>query len=310
MTARQAAVLAVVTLIWGGSFLFMKVMVNAGAEPLGVAFGRAALGAVALTPLVFILRVPFPRGRQLAILVVLAALNFALPWTLIAFGQQYTSSAMGSISNSSMPLWVTLLAAWMLPNSELNSSTIAGILLGFAGVVVLTTPDLVSSDLSALRGVPVMVIATMFYALSSIVIRTRLTGVHPIGMTYVQIAGAATFLALPMAATRGYAGIDWSPGVIGSLVARGALGSGVAVAGYMWLIGVAGPVKASVTTYLMPFVGVTLGWLVLDESIGWSVFAGMVLVIAGVALVQGAGRKLMRRFRPPLGVAPADSGAR
>lgn len=310
MTPRQIAMLALITVIWGGSFLFIKVLVNAGAEPLGVAFGRATLGAVALTPIVLLLKVPFPRGRRLAILVGLAALNFALPWTMIAFGQQYTTSAMGSISNSSMPLWVTLLAAWMLPNSGLNGSTIAGILLGFAGVLVLLAPDLANSDLDALRGVPVMVLATTFYALSSIIIRTRLTGVHPIAMTYVQIAGAAAFLFVPMALTKGYAGVDWSPGVIASLVMLGALGSGVAVAAYMWLIGVVGPVKASVTTYLMPFVGVTLGWLVLEEGIGLSVFAGLALVIAGIALVQGAGPKLLRRFRSPVSAVPADSGAR
>lgn len=92
---------------------------------------------------------------------------------------------------------------------------------------------------------------------------------------------------MPVAlATNAYAGMDVSPGPIVSLLLLGGLGSGIAIVAFMWLIQEAGPVRAAVVTYLMPPVGVFLGWLILDEAIGWNLILGLGFIISGVALVQ------------------------
>jgi drug/metabolite transporter (DMT)-like permease len=96
----------------------------------------------------------------------------------------------------------------------------------------------------------------------------------------------------------------------GSVAALGGLGSGVAVIAYMWLIGSLGPVRASVVTYLMPPIGVLLGWAVLDEHIGWNLVLAILLIVSGVALVQNLSLRRLpgaayRRFVTPFS-APAD----
>ncbi|MCZ7578976.1 MAG: DMT family transporter [Dehalococcoidia bacterium] len=92
-----------------------------------------------------------------------------------------------------------------------------------------------------------------------------------------------------------------------SALALGALGSGIAVAAYMWLIQEAGPVSASVVTYLIPPVGVFVGWLVLDERIGWNMLGGLACILAGVAFVQGFPLRRLAGRRPAAPL-PAPAG--
>jgi drug/metabolite transporter (DMT)-like permease len=109
-------------------------------------------------------------------------------------------------------------------------------------------------------------------------------------------------------ATGAFSGAEMSIQVVSSAVALGTLGSGVAVVGYMYLIQNVGPVRASIVTYMAPPIGVILGWLVLDESIGWNLVAALACILAGVALVQGMSpRRLAARLpgRAPI-IAPAD----
>lgn len=304
---RIAAALAFVSAVWGASFLFIKVMVEDGIEPLGVSASRTTLAMVALAPIVVGLRAQIPRTRTVWLrIAALSLFNFAIPWTLIAFAQQYTTSATASVANAMLPLWVTAFAAWLIPGERIGRSALAGIAAGFLGVFLLLAPDLRDVNADVLRGVPVLLLATAFYGISAIGVRRGLAGVHPVMVTFGRVSGATALLLPASLATSSYADVDWSPGTVASVVLLGVLGSGIAVVFYMWLIAHAGPVRASVVTYIIPFIGVFLGWLVLDESIGWNMFAGLALVIAGVALVQGYAGRLIRR--PAAIPVPAASG--
>ncbi len=303
--ARVYLALAFVTISWGGSFLFIKVLVNAEMDPIGVSAARCALGALALAPMAWVLRDRFPRERRaLLILLGLAVFDFAIPWTLIAFAQQYTTSATASIANSSLPLWTALFAALFIPGELLTRGTIAGVLLGFAGVVVLLAPDLGQIDAGLLKGIPVLLVATAMYGISAVIIRKELQAVHSLQVTFVLVAGASLLLVPIAFASGSYRGVDMGAGEWFSLLALGALGSGIAVVAYMWLIANAGAVRATVTTYMIPFVAVILGWLILSEPLGWSLFLGLALVLCGIALVQGIAQRVFRT--KPRRVVPVE----
>jgi drug/metabolite transporter (DMT)-like permease len=293
--------------IWGASFLFIKVCVDGGVEPLGMSSTRCLLGTLTLLPIVALRREPLPRRwRTWALMAFLGFLNFALPWTLFGIAEQHAPSGAASIANSSQPLWAAIIVAFVLRADRLSGVRLAGLLLGFGGVGVLMGRDIFDTSDNATTAILLMVFATFLYATSAVTIRRFLGGVSPLVLAAAQLGFATLFLAPLAFATSAVPTPDLRANVLLSLFLLGALNSGVAVSLYMWLIGEVGPVRAAVVTYLMPPIGVTLGWLFLGESVGWNLAGGLALVVAGVALVQQVPvRALARRLRLMPRPAPA-----
>lgn len=311
MTNRQLAVLLGLGCVWGASFLFIKVVVDAGVAPLGVSASRSTLGALTLVPVAITLRHQFPKTRGLwAMLAMLGALNFALPWTLFAAAEQHAPSSAAVITNSSQPLWAAIFATFLLKTERLSGGRIIGLLMGFAGVLVIMGGGLLHGGAATGLAVLVMLGATLCYGLSAVIIRRWMRSVPALPLAIGQIGFCALYL-FPAALLFGdVPGPSIGTGAVLSLVVLGGVNSGIMVVGYMWLIHQVGPVRAAVVTYLMPPIGVALGFLVLHEQVGWSLAAGLVLVVLGVAVVQQApvgallGRLSARN--PVRGVAISD----
>jgi len=307
MTNRQLAALLSLGLIWGASFLFIRVLADAGVAPLGISGGRTAFGLATLAPFAWFARRQFPRTtRTWMALAALGLVNFALPWTLFGFGEKHVSSGTASIINSGMPLWSAVFATILIRTERLTPVRAGGLLLGFAGVTVIMGTDLGGGSV---RGMLAIVLATLSYGFSGVSIRRWLGHVPALPLTIGQIGFACLMLMPAAIATGAYSGASMGAAEWSSLVLLGAAGSGFAVAVYMWLIAQVGAVRAAVVTYLMPPIGVTLGWLLLDESIGWNLVVGLVLIILGVAVVQGVpiARLVARAMRRTV-AAPAPAG--
>ncbi|MEX2080378.1 MAG: DMT family transporter [Dehalococcoidia bacterium] len=286
MTSRQLSAMALAAGVWGASFLFIKVLLDAGMEPLGIAASRTALGGAALLPFV-IFRRYWPDRRALLLLLLLGVGNMAIPWTLFGLAEERVESGVASIANASTPLWAALFAAILIAGEGLGRRQLLGLGLGFAGVVVLTASDLSAIDSEAAAGIGYILIATGCYGVSTVAIRRWLRGVPALFLAAAQISVAA-FALLPFALMTGaLSGVSMGLGEWFSVIALGVAGSAIALIAYMWLIGEVGAVRASVVTYLIPPIGVFLGWAILDEPLGWNLFAGLALVVLGVALVQG-----------------------
>ncbi len=302
MTARQLGALALVAGVWGSSFLFVKVLLNAGLEPIGVATARMWLGVVTLVPFAIAWRHQFPRKpAPLIALGVLGVTNFALPWSLVAYGQREVPSGVGAIANAALPLWTAVFAAGLIPGERLGPQRVAGLLLGFAGVVALMADDAKGLQGSSVLGIGLLVSATVCYAASVVSIRRWLREVPALPLTVGQIVSGALVLLPISLATRAFSDADMGLKEWSSLAALGALGSGVVVVAFMWLLGQVGPVRTSVVTYLIPPIGVFLGWLLLDERLGLNMVFALLLIVAGIALVQGVrltGRRLPRVAAP------------
>jgi drug/metabolite transporter (DMT)-like permease len=281
-------------LIWGSSFLFIDVLVDAGIAPVGVSAARLGIGVLALAPLAWIMREQFPRGRRTwFMLAALGLFNFAVPWTLFPLSQREIPSGVASIANSCTPLWASVFAAFLVPGEHLTVRRVLGLGLGFAGIVMLMAGDVAGVGGNGAWGILGVVIATLLYAVSAVFIRLRLSHVPPVPLTIGQVAFAATVMVPLALASGAYDTAEMGLPEWASLLALGGIGSGVAVIAYMSLIRSLGPVRASVVTYLMPPIGVFLGWAVLNEAIGWNLVIASALIVSGVALVQNIP---LRRF--------------
>ncbi len=288
VTTKQIAVLLGLALIWGASFLFIRVLVDGGVGAAGVGAGRCTFGLLALVPILAFGRANFPRDRRtLAGLFLLGLVNMAVPWTLFAVAEQNVPSSLASVANSSTPLWTAIFATILLRADPLNRAQQAGLLVGLAGIVVLSANGLTGFDRESAIGTALIGAATCCYGIAAVSIRRWFGRVPAVALASVQLGSAAIVLWPVALATGAFEGATLGLREWGSLFTLGAFGSGLAMVGYVWLIGQAGAVRASVVTYLIPPTGVFLGWLVLNERIGWNLVAGLGFVIGGVALVQG-----------------------
>lgn len=287
MNSRQLSVLGILALIWGCSFLFIRVIVDAGVGAMGMSSLRTLLGFLSLLPFAWFSREGFRQSRRTWLsLAGLGLLNFAVPWTIFGVVGSRIPSGVSSIANSTAPLWIALLAVPFLGQERVRGLKAAGLALGFLGVILLMVEDLANLRGSSPVSIALVLVATLSYGASAVYIRKHMAHVPPVILATGQVGFAAVYLAPLAIGTGSYAG-DWQPHVVASALALGFLGSGVAVAAYMWLIQSAGAVSASLVTYLIPPVGVLAGWLALDERIGWNMLAGLVCILGGVGLVQG-----------------------
>ena len=308
MTARQFGILCVLALTWGCSFLFIKVIVEGGVEPMGMSGVRTLLGALSLVPFAWVARSGFRQPRATwAAMVGLGVLNFAIPWTLFGVAGNHVPSGASAVANASAPLWSAILATIFLKADVLGPQRVAGLAIGFFGVIILMAGDLATLSGSQAGSIALILVATLCYATAAVSIRKWLSRVPAVPLAFVQVGTAASLLMPAAFATGAFEGADMSLKVVSSAVALGTLGSGVAVVAYMYLIQNVGPVRASIVTYMAPPIGVVLGWLVLDEAIGWNLVAALACILAGVALVQGVTPRRVATWIP--GRTPAVAGA-
>jgi drug/metabolite transporter (DMT)-like permease len=281
--------LALLAGIWGWSFLFIKVAV-AGMTPSTVAGVRVGLGAAVLLGVVRARGLRLPRGRVwLRHFAVVALVGSALPFTLLAWGEQHISSALAAVLNASTPLFAALFAGLFL-GERLRPVQVGGLVLGFAGVAVAVRVGADDVTGSALGGELAAVLAGAGYGLAFVYTRRHLTTIPPVVAAAGQLATATVLLAPLAVVTSLRHGISPTPTRVAAIVLLGVLGTGGAYVLSYRLIADVGPTRASLVTYLIPIVAVTVGVVFLDESFSFRLVLGGALTIAGIALLNLGGR--------------------
>jgi len=272
--------------IWGWSFLFIKVSVK-GLTPVTVAATRITLGMVVLVVFLRARGLRLPRERiWWRHFTVIALVSSAIPFTLLAWGEQRISSALASVLNASTPLFTALIGA-AFEGERLRPFQLAGLVLGFVGVGVAA--GLAGGDVgrSSLTGGAAAVGAAVSYAVAFIYARRHLVGMSPV----VAAAGhllMGTVLLLPFAVlTSAGAGIHLTLTRTLAIVLLGVFGTGVAYILNYRTIADLGPTRASVVTYVIPVVAVAVGVVFLGEAFRARLVVGGVLTVLGIALLHG-----------------------
>jgi drug/metabolite transporter (DMT)-like permease len=277
--------------IWGASFAFIKVAVDAGVAPIWVALWRCLFGAVALWLVCLVRREPIVRDRRtwLHSAIVALILN-SVPYTLLAFGETKISSVLAGVWNAVTPLMTIIFVLLLVREEKLTLRRVAGMLAGFVGVLVVlgvwhgVHGGLLIGSLACLG-------ATTCYGLAYAYMRRFLSGRS--GSAAMLSAAQVTCGTIELALVAPLlSGAPTWPGVGAgfALIALGALGTGIAFILNFSVIRAAGPTIASSVTYVVPLWSTALGALVLSEPVGWNTVVGGVIVIAGVVFASGRRR--------------------
>jgi drug/metabolite transporter (DMT)-like permease len=284
MTPRAWILFALISVIWGVPYLFIKVAVDGGIPPAFVAWARVALAAALLLPLALhrgALRGVRSRGWAV---VAYTACEVVVPFVLIAVGEQYISSSLAAILVATMPLMVALLAVRLSTADRLTSQRLFGLVIGLGGVVALLGID-VGGRPAELLGAAFVLLATLGYATASIIISQRLADLDPLGPVAASLT-LATVALLPAAIATPPQSLPGLPAIL-AITILGIVCTALGLVVFFRLIAEAGPSRASVITYVNPLVAVIVGVLVLDEHLGATSIAGLLFILGGSWLSTG-----------------------
>lgn len=271
--------------IWSSSFLWIKIAVQEVGPMTLVAF-RVLFGLLFSIIVILIQRVKVPRDfRSWLPFLILGISNVAIPFFLISWGEQSIDSAVAAILDSTVPLFTILIAHYLLHDDKMTWPKVIGLLMGFAGVVVLMSKD-IGSTIGPILGQIAVVVACMFYAGSSVYARkstqeasTLIRGAGPLVSSTAVMWIAAFTIEQPFKIP--HLSITWI-----ALLWLGVLGSGFAFILNYYLIHEIGPTRTTMVTYLFPLGGVILGVMFLHEQLSWQLIAGAVLIIASLAVAN------------------------
>ncbi|MFI8531974.1 DMT family transporter [Streptomyces aquilus] len=288
MSPASTLRMAALALLWGSGFLWIKLALDHGLSPAQITIVRCALGTATLLVLARSAGQRLPRSRATWGHLVIAALFCnAIPFALFAVGEQHLDSGIAGVLNATTPLWSLLIGILLGTDRALPPLRLTGLLLGFAGTVLIFAPwhrsGLLSWAALALLG------AAASYAVAFAYMARRLTDKRaPMAMSAAQMlmaTGWAT-LSLPVAGP-----VDADLVALGAVTALGVLGTGVTFYLNYRLIADEGPTTAATVGYLLPVVSVALGAVLLDEKVGLRVLTGMAVVLVGVAMTRPTGAR-------------------
>lgn len=300
MDRRGWTLLWALALLWGASYLFIKVGLEDGLHPVFIVFARLLLAALILIPLA--LRTGALRGMTALWrpVLLLAAIQVVVPFLLITYGEEHVASGLTGVLIASAPIFTALLGMAGFGAERTSGWSLAGVLVGIVGVVVLFAADLTGSR-NLVFGGSMILLAALGYSVGAIYLRNRMTGVAPMGVAASTMATATVLLA-PAALFTLPSELP-AAGAAGSVVALGLGGTGIAFAIFYRLIADYGAHKASVVAYLAPGFSLLYGALLLDEPVTPGALAGLAFVLVG-SYTAAQGRPPWRaRLRP----APAPA---
>ncbi|MBZ4320984.1 DMT family transporter [Streptomyces huiliensis] len=297
-------------LVWGFSFLFIRLGTD-GYAPLFVSLGRMLFGTAVLATALLVKRQRLPRSaRTWAHLTVAAFLLNALPFSLFAYSELRIPSSLAGICNATTPLWGMVFSLVALSEDRPTRRRFAGLLLGFAGVLVVLGAWNGFSGQDP-WGTAMALTASASYAIGWIYVRRMLSGTGDSHLSLstgqLLIGTAQLAVVAPLAAPLPSA---FHPVSLLAIAALGALGTGLAMLVQYGLVAEVGPTTAALSTYFIPVVATAAGAALLGEDLTWNTPVGALIVLAGAALTQARGARETRGTSRPKAARATPTAAR
>jgi drug/metabolite transporter (DMT)-like permease len=295
---------AVLALIWGCSFILIKLGVNSMPATVVVLI-RVGSGALALAAVFGVLRRnPFGASfrAHLPGYLFMALTSSVIPFIAITWGEQYVATGVTSILNATTPLWTAIFAWWVTPNERPSRMNYLGVAAGFAGTGILVAPQLLGPLHASALGTIAILVASASYACAALGQRRLLKGVDPIDSSLWQLV-LASLMMLVIAAPALPA---THPTLLGlaAVLALGVIGSAVAYVLYYYILDTLGATRGSSVTFVIPIVAVFLGSVLFAEPLTAGAIGGMAVILFGIFLTS-----LRRRSQPSAGKARPEVDA-
>jgi drug/metabolite transporter (DMT)-like permease len=297
MTAGEWSLLVVLAVLWGGSYFYVGVAIKV-LSPLEIVAFRVTLGAALLYLVVRLTGASMPRdGGTWGAFFIMGLANNVIPFSLIGWAQSHVASGLAAILNATTPLFAVILAHYLTRDERMTAARVAGVMIGFGGVVLMIGPDALAGATTDLIAELALLLASVFYALSPIYGRRfGRAGLSPIVTATGQFTASAV-MVVPLALiidrpwTLPMPGLD----VWGSLLGLGILSSALAYIIFYRILAAAGAVNLMLVTFLVPVTAILLGALFLHEHLEANHFLGMACIGLGLAAIDG---RLLRAMRP------------
>ncbi|ENN87767.1 hypothetical protein RHSP_47205 [Rhizobium freirei PRF 81] len=295
MNALTWGLLLLLGLIWGGSFFFARIAVH-HVPPFTLVLLRLSLAAAALHiylagrfGIYQAIRSYWPQ------FLLLGLINNAVPHTLIFFGQTQMGAGLASILNATTPIWTVLIGNQLTTDERLTSAKLAGCLTGLIGTVVLLAPSLSNSGSVPFWALLLPILAAISYGFAAIYAK-RFKGIAPPVVAAGQLTGSSLIM-LPFALIMDQ---PWTLAIppasaIAAILGLALLSTAFAYILYFRIMALAGATNASLVTLLVPPSAMLLGFLFLGERLGFSEIAGMMLIAAGLLILDGRAYAWLRR---------------
>ncbi|MCJ2034927.1 DMT family transporter [Methylobacterium sp. J-068] len=303
MSAPEWAMLLILSVLWGGSFFFTQVALDA-VPPFTLVSLRVGLAALILNVVVLLSGLEMPReARAWTAFLGMGLLNNAVPFCLIVWGQTHIASGLAAILNATTPLFTVVAAQLLTADERMTGNRIAGVLVGLTGVAVMVGPAALAGLGADLMAQVAILGAALSYACAGIFGRRfQRMGVPPLATAAGQVT-ASTLLLLPLAlvADRPWTMPVPSAPAWGAIVGIAALSTALAYVLYFRILATAGATNLLLVTFLIPITAILLGAVVLGERLDPRHWVGMALIGCGLAAIDGRlwafGRR--RRRLPP-----------
>lgn len=286
--------LLILSVIWGGSFFFIEVLVDF-LPPLTIVTLRVGLAAIFLWGIVLVRRLAIPKTlKQWRGLVFVGLVNNALPFCLITWGQTQISSGMASILNATVPFFTVVIAGLYLADEGFSKKKFLGVAVGIVGTIVLIGPGALKGFTGSFMGQMAVVLAALSYSIAGVYARRfKKWGLSPLIIATGQVTMAAVML-LPVAC---FVDQPWSIAMppihaLGALAGLAIVSTVIAYILYFRLVASAGATNAALVTFLIPVSAVVLGITILGESFTYAQAVGALLIGTGLLIMDG---RLFRR---------------
>lgn len=292
MTGWEWTLLGLLSLVWGGSFLFNRILV-VEIHPLTIAFGRVTIAALALLAVLRMTGLALPRSPAMwRSFFIMGLLNNLLPFTLIAWGQTQIAIGLAAILNATTPLFTALVVHYLAKDERerLTGNRLLGVVIGFVGVVLIVGPaSLAGLGLNLMAQLAVLGGAISYGFANNFGRRFRRAGVPPLVAAAGQVC-ATSVMSLPLMLI-----VDrpWELATLPSLttwaalVGLGLLSTALAYAIFFRLLSGAGAVNVALVTLLVPASALILGALVYAERLDWNELLGMAIILTGLIVIDG-----------------------
>jgi drug/metabolite transporter (DMT)-like permease len=286
MQTRHWIAFAILGVVWSASFLWIKIAL-AEIGPFSLVAFRVLLGLIFAGGAVLLSRGAWPRTFQGWFPFLLLGLtSVAIPFFLITWGELSIDSAVASILNATVPLFTIVIAHLFLGDDKMTVQRVLGLVVGFAGVIVLLSQDINNQARNSIIGQAAVIAASFLYAASSVYARRTtlhvpglVRGAGPLVSATLFMWIAAPLFEKPLLIPR--LPLTWI-----AVLWLGVLGTGLAITLWYYLLHEIGPTRTGMVTYIFPLGGVILGVIFLDEPLSWQLTVGALLIIASIVVVN------------------------
>lgn len=285
-TFLEIGLLVLLSFLWGASFTLIEVAIDT-IPPATIVFGRLAIGASLLLLFALLSGVAFPRSpSRWGALLLQGILQSALPFTLISWGQKYIDSGLAGLLNTTPPLFVFLIGFFLLRDRTAGARQIIGILLGFAGVLIIMGPAALAGERNSVLGQLAITGASLSYAVAALYAK-RFSDQPPVLTAACSMAFAALLMFPVSVWIDEPLSLSPTTSAIAAVVAMGIFSTAIAMAIYFRLVRTLGPLGVTTGSYMRAGFSVILGILLLGEALSPTLIVGLAMIFAGVAIVTG-----------------------